>query len=169
MSKLSPAITVTGYSTNPIASVFRPIYLTIILPDTQKLTRPSDRKTAVVSLTKTLADSEAFIERYKKGWSLTCDALLKLLINPPVLTRDQPDDVVVDNDTDDIGFGVGFTQLQTVRPVVKDPFPQIDDVKRWVGQYLTQADARHGGRITSFISERLNDEARAALQSVLAG
>lgn len=150
-------------------SVFRPIYLTIILPDTQKLTRPSDRKTAVVSLTKTLADSAAFVERYRKGWALTCDALLKLLINPPVLTRDQPDDVIVDNDADDVGFGVGFTQLQTVRPVVKDPFPQVEDVKRWVGTYLTEADARNGGKITEYIRDRLNDEAKVALQSVLAG
>lgn len=46
-----------------VASVFRPVYTTIVLPDTQKLTRPFDRKTAVVSLTKTLADSKAFVQK----------------------------------------------------------------------------------------------------------
>lgn len=46
-------------------SVFKPLYLTIILPDTQKLARPTDRKTAVVSYTKTLTDSQAFIDRYE--------------------------------------------------------------------------------------------------------
>ncbi|KAL2354309.1 putative chromosome segregation protein Cse1 [Cryomyces antarcticus] len=44
-------------------NVFTQVYLGIILPDTQKLTRPFDRKTAVVSLTKTLTDSAAFVDR----------------------------------------------------------------------------------------------------------
>ncbi|KAF2097453.1 putative chromosome segregation protein Cse1 [Rhizodiscina lignyota] len=149
--------------------VFRPIYTSIILPDTQKLTRPSDRKIAVVSFTKILADSEAFIERYKKGWALTCQALLKLLINPPQLTTAQHDDILVNDDTDDVGFGVTFTQLQSIKPVVKDPFPQIPDVKVWVGQYLREADSRHSGKITNYVQERLSDEAKSALQLVLQG
>lgn len=45
-------------------SVFKPVYLTVILPDTQKLARPLDRKIAVISFTKTLTDSQAFVERY---------------------------------------------------------------------------------------------------------
>src|SRR5205823_4490770 len=51
--------------------VFRSLYLSIILPKTQELARPLDKKMAAVSLTKSLADSKAFHERYPKGWALT--------------------------------------------------------------------------------------------------
>ncbi|KAF2083874.1 Cse1-domain-containing protein [Saccharata proteae CBS 121410] len=145
--------------------VFRAIYTQIVLPETQKLTRPFDRKTAVVSFTKTLADGEAFIERYKKGWSLTCEALLKLLINPPVMP--QKDDIIPDADIDELGFGVGFTQLNTCRKAPTDPFPEIADVKVWVGQYLREADQRNGGRIGRFVAERLSEGARQALGATM--
>ncbi|KAL0258701.1 importin-alpha export receptor [Diplodia seriata] len=147
--------------------VFRPIYPQIILPDTQKLTRPFDRKTAVVSLTKTLTDGQAFVERYKKGWPLTCEALLKLLINPPVAPRS--DDIMPEQDVDDLGFGVGFTQLNTCRKAAVDPFPEITDVKRWVGEYLRQADQRNGGRLSAFVQERLSPEAKQALIATMQG
>ncbi|KAK5165310.1 hypothetical protein LTR04_001408 [Oleoguttula sp. CCFEE 6159] len=143
-------------------NVFTQVYLGIILPDTQKLTRPFDRKTAVVSLTKTLTDSAAFVDRYgKKGWALTCEALLKLLINPPVPPA--VDDVIPDQDVDDSAFGVGFTQLSTCKKPPRDPYPEISDVKSWVGTYLKEADARHGQRISGFIQERLSPEARGTL------
>ncbi|KAF2423205.1 putative chromosome segregation protein Cse1 [Tothia fuscella] len=148
--------------------VFRPVYTTIILPDTQKLTRPTDRKTAVISFTKTLANSEAFITRYSKGWSLTCEALLKLLINPPIASKS--DDVILDQDVDDLGFGVGFTQLNTTRKVARDAFPEIagdGDIKGWVGQYLKEADERTGGRVGGFVRARLSEEARAALGGLM--
>ncbi|KAF2146096.1 uncharacterized protein K452DRAFT_263646 [Aplosporella prunicola CBS 121167] len=146
--------------------VFRPIYTQIILPDTQKLTRPFDRKTAVVSFTKTLADGQAFIERYMKGWALTCEALLKLLINPPVAPAS--DDIIPDADVDDLGFGVGFTQLNTCRKAPQDPFPDVADVRAWVGGYLKAADARNGGRIGQYVNERLSPEARTALSATMA-
>ncbi|TKA62181.1 hypothetical protein B0A49_09862 [Cryomyces minteri] len=143
-------------------NVFTQVYLGIVLPDTQKLTRPFDRKTAVVSLTKTLTDSVAFVERYgKKGWALTCEALLKLLINPPVPPA--ADDIIPDQDVDDSAFGVGFTQLNTCKKPPLDPYPEIADVKSWVGAYLKEADARHGQRISGFIQERLSPEARSTL------
>lgn len=147
------------------SSVFKPLYLTIILPDTQKLTRPFDRKTAVVSFTKILADSQAFIDRYQKGWALTCEALLKLLVNPPVATTN--DDVIADQDVDDLSFGVGFTQLNTCRKVPQDRFPEIKDVKAWVGTYLKDADKRHSGRIGQYVNSRLSAQARSALTQVM--
>ncbi|KAH7046686.1 CAS/CSE protein [Macrophomina phaseolina] len=147
--------------------VFRPIYPQIILPDTQKLTRPFDRKTAVVSLTKSLADGQAFVERYKKGWALTCEALLKLLINPPVAPT--TDDIIPEQDVDDLSFGVGFTQLNTCRKAPQDPFPEITDVKRWVGEYLRTADQRNGGRVSAFVQERLSPEAKTALVQTMQG
>lgn len=149
-------------------SIFRPIYLTIILPDTPKLTRPLDRKIAVVSLTKTLADSEAFVDRYQKGWALTCQALLRLLINPPVVASAQAGgEEIADKDVDDPSFGVGFTALNTVRKPARDPFPEITDVKKWVGQYLVEADKRHGGRIAGYVQNRLSAEARSALMMIM--
>lgn len=148
-----------------LSSVFKAIYLTIILPETQKLSRPTDRKTAVVSYTKTLTDSEAFVSRYPKGWGLTTQRLLELLVNPPVPTNQ--DDMIPDADVDEVGFGVGFTQLNTCKKAVKDPFPEIRDVKAWVGQYLKDANTRHNGRILSLVEERLSPDVKSALTEYL--
>lgn len=155
--------------TNNINSVFKPIYLTIIIPDTQKLSRPYDRKTAVVSLTHTLANSDAFVTRFNKGgWAITCEALLKLLINPPLPPKGG-DELIEDRDVEDVGFGVGFTALNTCRKVLVDPFPEVQDVKAWVGAYLREADSRTGGRVGTFVNEKLSPEAKAALGQVMQG
>jgi len=142
-------------------SVFKPVYLSIILPDTQKLARPIDRRTAVVSFTKTLTDSQAFVDRYQKGWNLTCQRLLELLQNPP-LPQTQ-DDIIPDQDVDEVGFGVGFTQLNTCRKVPRDPFPDIVNLKAWVRQYMQEANTRHNGRIVQLVQERLTAETQQAL------
>ncbi|KAL6707040.1 importin-alpha export receptor [Coniothyrium glycines] len=155
-------ITVTDQIQN---DVFKPIYLTVILPDTQKLARPTDRKTAVVSFTKTLGDSQAFVDRYPKGWTLTTQRLLELLINPPVPSA--ADDIIPDADVDELGFGVGFTQLNTCRKASRDPFPEITDIKNWVGQYLKEANDRHVGRIVKIVQERLDDSSKQALAEYL--
>ncbi|KAF5879233.1 putative chromosome segregation protein cse1 protein [Botrytis fragariae] len=142
-------------------TVFVPLYLTIILPITQQFPRPLDRKIAVISLTKTLTDSQAFAVRYKKGWSKTCEALLKLLENPPLPVT--TDDVVAEADVDDLSFGVGFTQLNTCKKVAVDEWPEITDVKLWVGSYLREANQRHDRAISGYVNERLNSEARSLL------
>jgi exportin-2 (importin alpha re-exporter) len=139
--------------------------LNIILPDTQKLLRPLDRKTAVISLTKTLTDSAAFAERYKKGWAYSCEALLKLLENPPIPPA--ADDIIVEQDPDDMAFGVGFTQLTTIKRPARDYWPEIRDVRRWVGEYLRAADARHKGRVTNFAQERLSPAAAPVLAAYM--
>ncbi len=150
-------------------NVFTPIYMNMILPSTQKLSRPSDRKTAVISFTRTLADSQAFAERYaKRGWTITCEALLKLLINPP-LPHASDDAVIEDRDVDELGFGAAFTQLQTCKQATKDPWPEVQDVKAWVGTTLREADQRHAGRIGRFVGEKLDAQGQAALRSVMAG
>ena len=133
-----------------------PLYLNIILPDTQKLLRPLDRKTAVISLTKTLTGSAAFAEKYKKGWAYTCEALLKLLENPPIPPT--VEDVIVEQDPDDMSFGVGFTQLTTIRRPAKDQWPEISDVKQWVGEFFKATDARQNGQLSAFAGERLPPE-----------
>ncbi|KAH7115089.1 CAS/CSE protein [Dendryphion nanum] len=145
--------------------VFKAIYLTVILPDTQKLSRPLERKTAVISFTKTLADSQAFVTRYPKGWSLTTQRLLELLVNPPVPPAN--DDIIPDADVDEFGFGVGFTQLNTCKKPPKDPFPSVTDVKAWVGTELKQANERHNGRIVTLVQERLGPDVKQALAEYL--
>lgn len=141
------------------------LYLKIILPTTEKLSRPLDRKIAAISLTKTLCDSQAFAQKYQKGWGFTCQALLKLLENPPVIGNAA--DEVVELDVDDVGFGVGFTPLNTCRKTGRDDWPQVVDVKRWVGQYLKEADARKGGAVAQFVQTRLGDVEKQALASYM--
>jgi exportin-2 (importin alpha re-exporter) len=145
--------------------VFVPIYLTIILPTTQQLARPLDRKLAVVSLTKTLTDSQVFAVKYQKGWSKTCEALLKLLENPPMPVA--ADDAVIEVDVDDLSFGVGFTPLNTCKKQPKDECPDVMNVKSWVGSYLKDADERHGGAIGGYVNERLSPEAKSVLVSYM--
>jgi len=145
--------------------VFVPIYLNIVLPTTQQLARPLERKLAVVSLTKTLTDSQAFAVKYAKGWNFTCEGLLKLLENPPMPVAS--DDIVAEADIDDVGFGVGFTQLSTCKKVPRDNWPEVTDVKSWVGAYLKAADGRQNGKIGQFVNERLPEAAKSALISYM--
>ncbi|QSS63234.1 chromosome segregation protein [Histoplasma capsulatum] len=151
------------------SGVFTPIYLNIILPDTQKLARPLDRKTALISYTKTLANSEAFASRYKKGWAFTCEALLGILSQAPLPAT--KDDIIAENDVEDMAFGVGFTKLNTIRPTTKDPWPEIvgPQYGGWVGSYLKEADKKHGGRISNFVQERLSPQAKAGIAAYLNG
>ncbi|KAI4114077.1 MAG: hypothetical protein LQ345_005084 [Seirophora villosa] len=139
--------------------IYVQLYLSIILPDTQKLVRPLERKVAVISLCKTVTDSNAFAERYRKGWAFTCEALLKLLETPPILVT--TDDTVVDHDVDDMSFGVGFTQLQTIKRPARDYWPDVTDVKIWVGRQLQEANARQGGKIKEFANQRLSESPQA--------
>ena len=145
--------------------VFRMLYRSVIMPKTQQLARPLDRKMAAVSMTKILADSDAFVNRYPKGWSGTCDALLKLLENPPLPT--QGEGLITDHDVDDNSFGVGFTQLQTIKRPLNDPWADITDLRKWVGQYLKSADTKHSGRITQFVESGLSEDGRKVLSAYM--
>lgn len=141
--------------------------MNVILQDTQKLARPLDRKTAVVSLTKILANSDAFATRYAKGWAFTCNTLLKLLELPPEVAH--KDDLIAEVDVEEMSFGVGFTPLNTIRAQPKDPWPETGaDLKAWVGTYMKEANTKHNGRISQFAQERLDDQAKAVLASYIA-
>ncbi|KAJ5634350.1 hypothetical protein N7528_002192 [Penicillium herquei] len=141
-------------------NLFTPVYLNVILQDTQKLARPLDRKTA------TLANSEAFATRYAKGWGFTCNTLLKLLELPPDVAH--KDDLMAEVDVEEMSFGVGFTPLNTIKAQQKDPWPETGaDLKKWVGTYLKEADKKHGGRISQFAQDRLDDQAKAVLGSYI--
>ena len=77
------------------------------------------------------------------------------------------DDFVAEADIDDVGFGVGFTQLSTCKKVPKDNWPEVTDVKSWVGAYLKDANGRHNERIAQFVNERLPEAAKGVLISYM--
>ena len=154
------------------SGVFTPLYLTIILPTTLTLLRPQDRRLATLSLAKTLTRSEAFSQRYKKGWGFTVEALLKLLENPPLpptSTSAGNDDLIQDHDADDMAFGVGFTQLQTIKKVTRDEWAEIRDVKLWVREWLRREDQRLGGAVGRMARERLEGQIREVFVGYLSG
>ncbi|KAH9909771.1 CAS/CSE protein [Xylariomycetidae sp. FL2044] len=143
---------------------FVPLYLTTILPTSEHIVRPIDRKTAVISFAKSLGDSAAFAHRYQKGWAYTCATMLKILLNAPKVTTGAGDDVVDEADVDDIGFGLGFTPLNTCKKLPRDDFPEVQDIQTWVRQYLADANGRHNGAIAQYMEERLTPEAKEAIK-----
>lgn len=74
------------------------------------------------------------------------------------------DDVITEQDPDDMSFGVGFTQLTTIKRPARDQWPETTDVKAWVSEYLKAADARQNGKISSFAKDRLSPEAAPVLE-----
>ncbi|KAF7551675.1 hypothetical protein G7Z17_g4815 [Cylindrodendrum hubeiense] len=145
------------------AGVFTKVYPVFVLAETEKLARPVDRKVAVVSLTKTLCDSQAFGQKFMKGWANSCRILLSLLANPPTVAAGTGDDIVAEADVDDIGFGMSFTALNTCKALVRDDFPEVLDVTTWVKEYMVAANQRHGGAIEGFIGQRLSPEEQQAI------
>ncbi|ORY71129.1 Cse1-domain-containing protein [Pseudomassariella vexata] len=143
------------------ADIFVPLYLKTVLPVSPLFASPVDRKLAVVSLTKSLAETQAFGQRYQKGWRFTCETLLTMLTNAPKATGGTGDEIIREADVDDIGFGLGFTALNTCKKPPRDDFPEVQDVPQWVRQYLTQANAARGGVIASYV-DRLSDEGKQA-------
>jgi exportin-2 (importin alpha re-exporter) len=122
--------------------IFRELYLSIILPKTPELTRPLDRKLAAISFVKNLSDADTFVSRYPKGWVLTCQALLKIIETPPQFPKKT--DQLEDADVEDASFGVGFTQLTTVRKPPRDEFPDMGHgIKFWLARYLRRANERN--------------------------
>jgi exportin-2 (importin alpha re-exporter) len=122
-----------------------------------------DRKLAVVSLTKTLCDSQAFAQKFVKGWGNSCRILLSLLANPPVVAGSAGDEIIAEADVDDIGFGMSFTALNTCKPLARDDFPEVQNVATWVKEYMVAANQRHGGAVEGFIGQRLPPEQQQAI------
>ena len=122
---------------------------------------------SVISYTKTICDSEAFAQRYQKGWGFTCDYLLDLLKNPPQVASGAGDEAVNEADVDDIGFGMGFTPLNTCKRGARDDFPEVADVQQWVRAFMREAEGRHGGRLSRFAGERLEPTSQQALAPYL--
>lgn len=74
------------------------------------------------------------------------------------------DDVITEQDPDDMSFGVGFTQLTTIKKPARDQWPEITDVKAWVSECLKAADARQNGKISSFAKDRLSPEVAPVIE-----
>jgi exportin-2 (importin alpha re-exporter) len=75
--------------------------------------------------------------------------------------------MIPDADVDEVGFGVGYTQLNTCKKPAKDPFAEITDVKVWVGEWLKDANQRHNGRVVALVDERLAPDVKRALAEYL--
>ncbi|KAF4119638.1 exportin-2 (importin alpha re-exporter) [Geosmithia morbida] len=142
---------------------FSQVYPAFVLAETPKLARPVDRKVAVVSLTKTLCDSQVFAQKFQKGWANSCRNLLALLANPPTVVAGTGDDIIAEADVDDIGFGMSFTALNTCRPLARDEFPDVVNVTTWVKEYMVAANQKHGGAVAGFIGQRLGPEEQQAI------
>ena len=147
--------------------VFAQVYPPFVMSETGKLARPVDRKAAVVSLTKTICDSQVFAQRFAKGWATTCRNLLALLVNPPTVTSGTGDEIMQEADVDEIGFGTTYTALNTCRPSARDEFPEIQNIAAWVKEYVVAANQRHSGAVEKFISERLGPEEQQAMVQYL--
>nr|XP_036579148.1 chromosome segregation protein [Colletotrichum truncatum]KAF6786634.1 chromosome segregation protein [Colletotrichum truncatum] len=147
--------------------IFAKVYPSFVLAETEKLARPVDRKLAVVSLTKVLCDSQAFAQKFAKGWANTCKILLALLVNPPVVSAGLGDELIAEADVDDIGFGLSYTALNTCKPIARDDYPEVTAVAPWVSAYISSANQRHNGAISNFITTRLTPEQQQALQVYL--
>lgn len=76
---------------------------------------------------------------------------------------------MVENDVDDMTFGVGFTQLVTIRKPPRDHWPDVTNIKDFVGEELKSADLQQGGKISGFVQERLTVESRQALVTYMQG
>ena len=86
---------------------------------------------------------------------------------PPASTGN--DEIIMDHDTDDMAFGVGFTQLQTIRKVVRDEWAEVRDVKQWAREWLKSEDQRMGGVIGRTAQERLEGAVREGFRMYLSG
>ncbi|KAG0135177.1 Cse1-domain-containing protein [Tuber indicum] len=146
------------------AGIFGQLYGAVVLPDTQKLQRPADRKVAVVGLTKFVAFSEGLATTYHKTWPGSVVALLKLLEAPPVPTQDDGGIDLHEADIDDLSFGATFTRLNTCKKRAIDLFPGTGDLKKWVGERLKEGNSKYSGRVDNWIKAELPDEAKIVLR-----
>ncbi|KAI5849541.1 Cse1-domain-containing protein [Morchella snyderi] len=149
--------------------IFGQLYQAVVLPDTQKLQRPVDRKIAVVGLTKFVAFSSELENRYHKTWPSTIMALLKLLEMPPLPVQEGENAAeLVDADIDDLNFGSTYTRLNTCKTRAVDMFPQVTgDLKKWCGARIREGSAAKGGKVEEWIKAELPEEAKNMLRNYM--
>ncbi|KAI5806627.1 Cse1-domain-containing protein [Peziza echinospora] len=134
------------------AGIFGQVYSAVVLPDTNKLQKPFDRKLAIIGLTKILTSNLFINAPYNRAWPTTASTMVKLLDNVQSIPQGPTsDDITHEADIDEMGFGVSFSNLNTTKKGIRDPAPAISvaDLKGWVVQTLKGAR----GRIEGFIPQ----------------
>lgn len=147
--------------------VFGQVYTAIVLPDTQRLQRPADRKVVVAGLTKLIAFSEDLATANHRAWPRSVMELLKILELPPVPVQEDAITELKGADIDEMSFGTTFARLNTCKRRTADLFPEIGEPKKWVGQKLKDANAKFNGRILQWVDGELNPEAAAVLKGYM--
>jgi len=151
------------------AGIFNQLYTAVVLRDTQKLNRQTDRKVAVVGLTQLVGFSEALATTHHKAWPNTVMALLKALEIDPVPVQGDPLADLQAAEIDDVSFGASFVRLNTCKKSRADLFPEVVDFRKYVGEKLKEADSKTGGRVGGWISSELPGEAQALVKKYMQG
>ncbi|KAF8468906.1 Cse1-domain-containing protein [Kalaharituber pfeilii] len=126
--------------------IFGEVFSAVVIPDTQKLQKPLDRKLAVIGLTKLLLSSASLATPpYNKACPHAATLLFKLLAAPEVVPQGPAftDDVSHEADLDETGFAVSFSTLNTTKRLPKDPAPEVPmaGLRGWViGEFKKSKD-----------------------------
>lgn len=92
---------------------------------------------------------------YVKGWGFICMNLLDFFKNLFRVVVGFGDEFFVENDVDDIGFGIGFMFLNMCKCGFMDVYFEIIEIEKWVGQYVKEVNVKMNGQIMWFVQERL--------------
>jgi exportin-2 (importin alpha re-exporter) len=149
--------------------IFGELYTAVVLPDTLKLNRATDRKIAVAGLTKLVGFSEGLATTYHKAWPNTVMALLKILEVELVIPKDDPLADLQTAEIDDVSFGASFVRLNTCKKRTVDIFPEVLDSRVYVGGKLKEANTKTGGRVDGWISGELSEEVRTLVRKYMQG
>ena len=118
------------------ADVFGQVFTRFICPDTLDLSKPQDRKLAIIGLTKLLLTSTTVtVPPYNKIRPNAAIVLVKLVTSPEVVPQGPAgDDLSHEADLDEMGFAVTFSTLNTTRKPAADPAPEVSMpyVRAWV-------------------------------------
>ncbi|RPA83879.1 Cse1-domain-containing protein [Ascobolus immersus RN42] len=147
--------------------VFPQLLTSIILPRTDKIQLPNDRKTAVIGLTNLLV-SDTVLVKYPQTFIPTLTTLLKMLELPQVPGGDDVTERLHEADIDDVSFGVSFASLITCRKAPKDVDSRILDLRRFVGEKLNEVNTATNGAVVNRIAAEASPEMQQIVQRYMA-
>jgi exportin-2 (importin alpha re-exporter) len=129
------------YANKVQPDIFATTYLKTILPISESSLSTIDRKLAVVSFAKSIAESRAFSQTDTAAWKQTCETMLKLASLPetPSRVEDEDDDIASHADPEVIpSLGINFTTLSSCKHPPIDRLAEIQNVPQWLAKYLQQ-------------------------------
>ncbi|WBW72905.1 karyopherin/importin beta family nuclear export signal receptor Kap109 [Schizosaccharomyces osmophilus] len=149
--------------------VFGQVMSSIILPQTQKLSLPLDRKITAIGMVRLLT-SDLLVSNnspYERLFIPILSSLLKLFELPIEQTQTEADeDLMVDEiDADSVMFQASFSRLATSGGKRVDPFAQIADLKHYAATEMNAANKRYANRVSQIISMHLPGDGQSVLQS----